>query len=335
MDVVLDQISNFKRNINIITKEVQKEHKYETPMEGWISILEETLNSFIKESLRRQKKSVNMVWEIKKNYDQTFKAQASSIKKIESHLGKIAELIQDREEETDMEEDHKFPIILGRPFLATAHAMIDVFNKKISFKVRNETVTFDIEKSMRFASPEDDTCLSINMVDLTILDNMHEILPSDPLDSFLFDPIKNYHQGKIIKLWEDGDDEADQSTDTGVFSSQSNGGPVEFGKSTLFTANTKEPEKQIPKLKELPYHLEYAFLDNNQEFSIIISSSLSCQEKELILRVLSKHKAALAWKVADIKGISPSFCTHKILMEDNFKPIVQPQRRLNPKVQDV
>nr|GEY32559.1 hypothetical protein [Tanacetum cinerariifolium] len=67
----------------------------------------------------------------------------------------------------------------------------------------------------------------------------------------------------------------------------------------------------------------------------IISSLLNSQEKELHLMFLTQHKAALAWKVAYIKGINPSFCTHKILMEDNFKPVVQPQRRLNPKVQDV
>ncbi|GJS45323.1 hypothetical protein Tco_0595444 [Tanacetum coccineum] len=109
----------------------------------------------------------------------------------------------------------------------------------------------------------------------------------------------------------------------------------DYTKPTLFVANMFEGEKPTTKLKDLPSHLEYAFLDNNQEFPIIISSLLSSQEKELLLRVLTKHKSALEWKVADIKGISPSFCTHKILMEDNFKPIVQPQRRLNPKVQDV
>ncbi|GJV05906.1 hypothetical protein Tco_1343562 [Tanacetum coccineum] len=98
MYVILDQISNFNRDINIITEEVRMvQHKYANPMEGRISNLEETLNSFIKESLRSQKKNQNMVWEIKKNYDQTFKAQASYMKKLESHLGKIAELIQDRE----------------------------------------------------------------------------------------------------------------------------------------------------------------------------------------------------------------------------------------------
>ncbi|GJV54599.1 reverse transcriptase domain-containing protein [Tanacetum coccineum] len=48
-----------------------------------------------------------------------------------------------------------------------------------------------------------------------------------------------------------------------------------------------------------------------------------------------KLKGSIAWKMSYIKGISPSFCTHKILMEDDFKLVIQPQRRLNPKVQDV
>ncbi|GJY12846.1 putative nucleotidyltransferase, ribonuclease H [Tanacetum coccineum] len=152
----------------------------------------------------------------------------------------------------DMKEDHKIPIILGRSFLATAHAMIDVFNKKISFEVRDETITFNIEKSMRFPPSDDDTFHSVDMIDLSILDHILGDL---------------------------------------------------------------EPE--------------------SEEFPVIISSLLSTQEKELLLGVLAKYKSALAWKVADIKCICPSFCTHKILMEDNIKPVVQPQRRLNPKVQDV
>ena len=51
--------------------------------------------------------------------------------------------------------------------------------------------------------------------------------------------------------------------------------------------------------------------------------------------MLRKHKHAIAWKLMDIKGINPSFCMHKILMEDDFKPSVQGQRRLNPKMQEV
>ena len=50
---------------------------------------------------------------------------------------------------------------------------------------------------------------------------------------------------------------------------------------------------------------------------------------------MKKHKRASAWKISDIKGISPSFCTHKILMEDNHRPKVIPQRRLNPNMKEV
>ncbi|XP_075486211.1 uncharacterized protein LOC142525806 [Primulina tabacum] len=54
-----------------------------------------------------------------------------------------------------------------------------------------------------------------------------------------------------------------------------------------------------------------------------------------LLGVLKEHKGAFAWKVSDIKGISPSICKHKILMEDKYSPLAQPQRRLNPKMQEV
>ncbi|GKC20851.1 hypothetical protein Tco_1023001 [Tanacetum coccineum] len=98
LQTILNQIDNFENNMNIITEEVRMaQHKYETLIEGRISNLEETLNNFIKESRIRQKESENMVWGIKKTYDQTFKTQASSIKKIEIHLGRIAKIIQDRE----------------------------------------------------------------------------------------------------------------------------------------------------------------------------------------------------------------------------------------------
>nr|GEU64037.1 putative reverse transcriptase domain-containing protein [Tanacetum cinerariifolium] len=80
---------------------------------------------------------------------------------------------------------------------------------------------------------------------------------------------------------------------------------------------------------------EYAYLYNNKNFLIIISSKVSEKEKGLLLQVLEKRKGAIAWKMSDIKGISSSFCTHKILMEEDFKPVIQFQMRLNPKVQDV
>jgi len=89
------------------------------------------------------------------------------------------------------------------------------------------------------------------------------------------------------------------------------------------------------ELKELPSHLEYAYLGEDSQLPVIISSELTKDEKERLLCVLKAHKRAIAWKLFDIKGIHPSFCTHKILMTEEFKPVVQPQRRLNPNMQDV
>ncbi|GKF26908.1 hypothetical protein Tco_0082802, partial [Tanacetum coccineum] len=97
-----------------------------------------------------------------------------------------------------------------------------------------------------------------------------------------------------------------------------------------------ESYKAAPEHKELYEGLVKSYnLDKDLFSSYGKAYSLKRDQKESLLKVLMQHKAALAWKIADIKGISPSFCTHKILMEGNFKPIVQPQRRLNPKVQDV
>ncbi|GKE87176.1 hypothetical protein Tco_1564651 [Tanacetum coccineum] len=103
----------------------------------------------------------------------------------------------------------------------------------------------------------------------------------------------------------------------------------------LYSASAIEIDEKIPKLKDLPSHLEYAYLEGDKSCPVIISSKLTEKEKTSLLRVHEKRKGAIAWKMSDIKGISPSFCTHTILMEESFKPVIQPQRRLNPKVQDV
>ncbi|GJU22962.1 hypothetical protein Tco_1156304 [Tanacetum coccineum] len=89
------------------------------------------------------------------------------------------------------------------------------------------------------------------------------------------------------------------------------------------------------ELKNLPSHLEYAYLEENNKLPVIISKGLKDVEKEALLKVLKSYKRAIAWKITDIKGIDPRFCTHKILMEDDYKPTVQSQRRVNPKIHEV
>nr|GEX57506.1 retrovirus-related Pol polyprotein from transposon 17.6 [Tanacetum cinerariifolium] len=94
-------------------------------------------------------------------------------------------------------------------------------------------------------------------------------------------------------------------------------------------------EPPMVELKALPPHLEYAFLEGDDKLPVIIAKDLSVEEKTVLITVLKSHKRAIAWKLSDIKGINLEFCTHKILMEEDFTPAVQHQRRVNSKIHDV
>nr|GFB07319.1 reverse transcriptase domain-containing protein [Tanacetum cinerariifolium] len=94
-------------------------------------------------------------------------------------------------------------------------------------------------------------------------------------------------------------------------------------------------EPREVELKDLPPHLEYAFLEGNDKLPVIIAKDLSVEEKTALITVLKSHKRAIAWKLSDIKGINPEFCTYKILMKEDFEPTVQHQRRVNPKIHNV
>ena len=76
-------------------------------------------------------------------------------------------------------------------------------------------------------------------------------------------------------------------------------------------------------------------LEDKEKFLVIISASLAAEQEEKLLLVLKKHKKAIGWTLADISGISPSTCMHRILLEDGAKPVRQPQWRLNPIILDV
>nr|GEV44169.1 reverse transcriptase domain-containing protein [Tanacetum cinerariifolium] len=102
---------------------------------------------------------------------------------------------------------------------------------------------------------------------------------------------------------------------------------------TMTKPSIEEPSKL--KLKDVPSHLEYSFLEGTDNLPVIISKELKNEEKAALLKVLKSHKRAIEWKIYDIKGIDPRFCTHKIVMKDDFKPTVQHQRRVNPKIHEV
>ncbi|XP_071939053.1 uncharacterized protein [Coffea arabica] len=91
----------------------------------------------------------------------------------------------------------------------------------------------------------------------------------------------------------------------------------------------------VLELKPLPEHLKYAYLGDNETLPVIISSALSKIQEEKLIRVLREHKEAIGWTIADIKGISPAICMHRIRLKEDAKPVRQAQRRLNPLMMEV
>nr|GFA80054.1 reverse transcriptase domain-containing protein [Tanacetum cinerariifolium] len=89
---------------------------------------------------------------------------------------------------------------------------------------------------------------------------------------------------------------------------------------------SSDDEPPEVELKELPPHLEYAFLGENEKWPVIIAKDLNVNKKTTLINVLKSRKKAIAWKLTDIRGMDPEFY---------FSPKVQSQRRVNPKIHDV
>ncbi|GKD27152.1 reverse transcriptase domain-containing protein [Tanacetum coccineum] len=84
----------------------------------------------------------------------------------------------------DMPEDSRVPIILGRPLLATARTMIDVFNKKITLRVGDAEVIFDVDQSIKRPPTVDDECYGVDDLDDTINAKSQGLLENEEPDSF-------------------------------------------------------------------------------------------------------------------------------------------------------
>ncbi|GKA70197.1 reverse transcriptase domain-containing protein [Tanacetum coccineum] len=194
----------------------------------------------------------------------------------------------------------------------------NVLIKVDKFVLPIDFLILDMPEDSRKPPADDDECYRIDDLDATINAEAQELLENDRSDSFLLKGLEKSIDQSDLESFE-----------------QMTARPDGIKSKHLYSASANEIDEKRPELKSLPNHLEYAYLQGDKSFPIIISSKLSEKEKKLLLQVLEKRKGAIAWKMSDIKGISPSFCTHKILMEDDFRPVIQPQRHLNPKVQDV
>nr|GFB48978.1 hypothetical protein [Tanacetum cinerariifolium] len=217
---------------------------------------------------------------------------------------------------------------LSLPELSPTRALIDVYEGELSLRVGKEAVTFNLDQTLRYSANYD--VMSVNRIE----EYSREVLGfSVKTDAFLaIDDVPispeievSYYDsmGDILLLKEFINDDPSSPPL-----------PLQELKVVEPTNKISIDEPPVVELKDLPPHLEYAFLEGDDKLPVIISKDLKDEEKTTLIQVLKSHKQALAWQLFDIKGIDPEFCTHKILIEDDFKPAVKYQRRLNPKIHE-
>ncbi|XP_073063995.1 uncharacterized protein [Primulina eburnea] len=89
------------------------------------------------------------------------------------------------------------------------------------------------------------------------------------------------------------------------------------------------------ELKDLPDHLKYIYLGDNETLSVIILKRLTKEQEERLTTILREHKTAIGWTLADIKSTSPSICMHRIRLEDDAKSVREFQRKPSPVMKEV
>ncbi|GJT28307.1 reverse transcriptase domain-containing protein [Tanacetum coccineum] len=202
------------------------------------------------------------------------------------------------------EADPRVPLILGRSFSRTGRTLIDVYREEITLRVDNEAVTFNLDQTTRHSSINDKSVnqeIEAYLKDDSISPEIDHADCDPKGDIFLIEKLLNNDPFQLP--------------------------PMDLKQSKVTEAKSSIEEPPELELKDLPSHLEYAYLEENDKLPVIIAKGLKDDEKDALLKVLKSHKRAIAWKITDIKGIDPYFCTQKILMEDDYKPTVQSQRR--------
>nr|GEZ61458.1 reverse transcriptase domain-containing protein [Tanacetum cinerariifolium] len=265
--------------------------------------------------------------------------------------------------------DPRVPLILGRPVLRTGRALIDVYGEELTLRVDAEAITFKVGQTSKYSYNDAESINRIDVIDVACEEYVQEVLrfseipksgnPTPTLEPIIasFSPSFTPFEGSDFILEEIetflrtpdeipnlDDDYYDTEGDILYLENLLNEDPspnlplVKNEDLKQVDATMTKPSIEEPlelELKKLPSHLEYAFLEGTDKLPVIISKELKDEEKSTILKVLKSHKRAIAWNISDIKDIDPRFCTYKILMEDDFKPMVQHQRRVNPKIHEV
>ncbi|GJW07283.1 reverse transcriptase domain-containing protein [Tanacetum coccineum] len=187
----------------------------------------------------------------------------------------------------EIDEDSKVPLILGRPFLHIADAVIQDKQKQLNVGVGTERMIFNIDSAMKHSYS--------NMK----VENSHSI-EGTLLEEEIF---AEFDEFMAMTVDENSDSESDTKD-------------LPFEKITINTnykikTSIEEPPTDL-ELKPLFDNLEYVFLEEPSFLPVIISSQLSKEKKNRLISVLKKHKQAFAWKTTDILGYMFGNLSHKI-----------------------
>nr|GEY13658.1 reverse transcriptase domain-containing protein [Tanacetum cinerariifolium] len=246
----------------------------------------------------------------------------------------------------DFDADPRVSLTLGRYFLKIGRALIDVFKGKLTLRAGKEAITFNLDQTLRYSANYNDNSINqIDVIEMACEEYSQEVLgffdviasgnPTPYYDLIVsttsptLTPFGNsdFFLEEVDAFLALEDDPTSPNVDQTYVDSE---GDILLLEAFLNDDPLLPPPNQgnyLPKV-----HKELKICEAKSDKSSIDEPS---EEKTALITVLKSHKRAIAWKLFDIKGIDPEFCTHKILMEEDFKPAVQHQRRVNPKIHDV
>jgi hypothetical protein len=194
----------------------------------------------------------------------------------------------------------------------------------------NMKVRLNIFNAFQHA-PDQNECFFVDNIEEYVEDSLPSVLERDPLEDCLTHfGSEDFNTNQYI-------DEVNALLETAA---SANFHPWRLSKEPLPQTSSTHPIPSLespPKLelKPLPDKLKDAFLGSNNTFPVIIASDLQKDQEDNLLAVLKKHKKAIGWTVAYLKGIDPSICMHQIHLEEDAQPSREAQPRLNPNMMEV
>ncbi|XP_074297309.1 uncharacterized protein LOC141628018 [Silene latifolia] len=198
------------------------------------------------------------------------------------------------------------PVKIGKFFMP-----VD-FIGHLTLEVGDDRVTFNLASTL--AKPMiEDTCYVVDIVDESMFDYWTGSLLGDPLEALI--ALDDFAEDEQV------DYETMKASLKGRVFTIEKGETVNAIMETSYAVEVKKPE-----LKPLPSNLKYVFLDNHEQYLVIVSSKLDDSQLTDLLGVLRKNKKAMGYSLDDLIGISPYFCMHRINLEEGHKPRAQVYR---------